>query len=594
MPQALVGVIVKLGVSKLVATIAANVIVAAATTAITSLLFKPSVPKPDASERELKSPTPPRIYVLGKRRVFGSSMLFVNTTDSETVDVWAYCEGPIHAVAQVYLNDDPVTITAGSVQPLPDESYAGNKVLAGYNLGAFTETAHAPVVARVPDWTVNHRGDRIVSGYLVKQAVKADEFLEVYPQGDGVTMSLVVEGRLCHDPRNPGSNPLDPATWSYTDNAALHLLWYFMTYRSFDYATRIAPRLSMWISAADDCDVAMPLKDGGTEPKYRGCVMFSAEVEPKDIEEQFRQCFDGWTGRDENGCVLVYSGKVTAPTFSVGPGMILDYEVQSFVESENTLNEIIVRHVSEPHDFNMVEPTPWRDDGDILDRGMIVSATAEYQVPSHTQARRLAKRQLARANAFNRGKVMLNHLGREAANHRFVALKIVEAGATFFDGIVEIISAERDYETSGVTLDWISVDVNTDDWNPATEDGEPAPTATKTYLSPLEAPTIISASADFSDIGQSDDLGGSSVKGVRILIAANGPIRDDLTWYARWRVNSGPWSERQYGDADPGPGVSLVTDYVPYGTMVEVQVSYGTGDGRTSAWSLSKDVDTSP
>lgn len=594
MPQALAGVIVKLGVSKLVATIAANVIVAAATTAITSLLFKPSVPKPDTSERELKSPTPPRIYVLGKRRAFGSSMLFVNTTDSETVDVWAYCEGPVHGVTQVYLNDDPVTVTGGIVQPLPDQAYAGGKVLAGYNLGGLIETAHAAVMAKVADWTSNHRGDGIVSGYLIKQAVKADDFLEIYPQGDGVTMSLVIEGRFCHDPRDSASNPLDPSTWQYTENAALHLLWYFMAYRGFDYATRIAPRLSMWIEAADDADTPMPLKAGGAEPKYRGCVMFSAEVEPKDIEEQLRQCFDGWTGRDENGCVLVYSGKVYPPTFDVGPDMILDYEVQSFVEGENTLNEIIVRHISEAHDFNMVEPTPWRDDDDILERGIVVSATAEYQVPSHTQARRLAKRQLARANAFNRGKVTLNHKGREAAFHRFINLSIVEAGTTFFSGIVEVIAAERDYETSGVTIDWVSVDANVDDWNPVTEDGEPAPTTTKTYLTPLAAPTIISAVADFSDIGQSDGIGGGSVTGVRVLIAADGPIRDDLTWYARWRVSSGPWSERQYSDADPGPGVSLVTDYVPYGTTVQVEVAYGTGDGRTSPWSAPEDVDTSP
>lgn len=594
MPQALAGVIIKLGVSKLVATIAANVIVAAATTAITSLLFKPSVPKPDSSERELKSPTPPRIYVLGKRRVFGTSMLFVNTTDSETVDVWAYCEGPVHAVTQAYVNDDPVNIAGGAVQALPDGAYKGGKVLAGYNLGALTEVAHAPVVARVPDWTANHRGDGIVSGYMVKQSVKSGDFLEVYPQGDNASMSLVIEGRFCHDPREPSSDPYDPTTWPYTNNAALALLWYFMVYRGYDYETRILPRLGMWIAAADDCDVAIPLKDGGTEPKYRAAVMFSAEVEPKDIEEQIRQCFDGWTGRDENGCVMVYSGVVTNPTFNVDPSIITDYEVQTFVESENTLNEIILRHVSEDHDFNMVEPTPWRDEDDILTRGLIVSATAEYQVPSHTQARRLAKRQLARANAAKRGKVTLNYKGRDAAGHRYINLEIVEAGAVFFSGIAEVIAAERDYETSGVTLEWVSVDGNVDAWNPATEDGEPAPTTSKVYLQPLATPTIISAYADFSDIGESGGIGGGTVTGVRINISADGPIRDDLTWYTRWRVGSGAWSERENTDADPGPGVSLVTDYVPYGTTVTVEVAYSVGDGRTSPWSDPEDVSTSP
>jgi hypothetical protein len=78
-----------------------------------------------------------------------------------------------------------------------------------------------------------------------------------------------------------------------------------------------------------------------------------------------------------------------------------------------------------------------------------------------------------------------------------------------------------------------------------------------------------------------------------VLIAATGPDRDDLTWSGRWRVGtSGSWNEREYADADPGPGVSFLTEFVPIATNINVQVAYSVGDGRLSPWSDSSVVNT--
>ena len=126
MPQAIAAQLVAWGVSQAVASIAAYAVTTAATYFASGLL-RGGPPKPDASEREHKSPTPPRIHVLGARRVFWSAMLYTNTSDSETVDVGAFCDGPINAVLQPYLNDDKVTISGGYVQPLSDGSYDDNK-----------------------------------------------------------------------------------------------------------------------------------------------------------------------------------------------------------------------------------------------------------------------------------------------------------------------------------------------------------------------------------------------------------------------------------------------------------------------------------
>lgn len=576
MPQVIAGQLVALGLSKLVATVAAYAITAVATSFVSGLL-QGGPPKADASERENRGPKPPRIHVLGARRAHGSSMLFTNTTESETVDVWAYCEGPINAVVQVYLNDDKVTIAGGFIQALSDGSYANNTVLAGYNLGPIPNVAHAPVVARVPAWTNEHRGDGIVSGYLIKTGVKSKNFLDIYPQGDNVPMSLVVEGHFCHDPRDPGSDPYDPATWPYTENAALHLLWFKSVFKEEDYAAKFAPTEQYWIDAADDCDLAMTLAAGGSEPKYRSCVMFPADADPSAIESELLGAFDGWVAPDENGCWKVYSGKLYTPTVTIGPDKIIDYELQEFVEDENRINEILVRHVSADHDYNEVEPEAWRDESDIEARGKAVSTTLNLQVPSHTQARRLAKRRMARDAAPQRGTVRVVFSARDALAERYINLVIEEAGVTFFSGTVEVLGGERDFETGGATIEWIAVDPNVDAWNPASEDGQPAPTAAKYYLEPLATPTINSATL---------------VDG-QAHIDATGPDRDDLTWYTRWRLDgSTAWTEQCTEDADAGAPVLLIIGVVPADTDIEIEVAYSVGDGRVSPWSSTASLGT--
>lgn len=568
-------------------SILATLLVTAATAVATqfvSSLLTGGPPKTDATERELKSAKPPRIHILGRRRSHGNSMLFTNTSDSETVDVWAYCEGPVSGVAQVYLNDDKVTISGGVVQPLSDGSYSGSRALAGYNLGENPNVAHAPVVSRVPDWTSDHRGDGIVSGYLVKLSVKAKDFLNVFPQGDNVSMSLAIDGHFCHDPRDPGSDPDDPSTWPFTDNAALLLLWFKMVFLGKDYATAIAPVEQYWIDAANVCDEVQSLDAGGTEPRYRGWIMFPADADPVAVQDQILATFDGWTAEDENGCIKVYAGKLYTPTVSVGWGQIVDYELQEFVEDENRVNEILVRHVSEDHDFNEVEPEAWRDEDDITERGKLVSEPLDLQVPSHTQARRLAKRRMARSNAPQRGKVRVVFSARAALAERYINLTIEESGETFFDGVVEVLGGERDPETGGAVIEWVAVDPDVDDWTPALDDGEPAPSASKFYIPPLETPTIASAIADFNG----DD--------VTLTITANSPYpdRDDLTWLARWRaVGATGWGgDLEFSDIPAGATVQLVTDLVPLDGNVEVQVAYRVGDGRQSDWSDSMQVTT--
>lgn len=542
----------------------------------------------EAAERSIKSPTPPRVRCRGRRRLFGSQMLFDTASNGTTVDVWAFNDGPGNVTGH-YLNDEPVTVVGNVVQPGEDGRYGDlspPKVRVGTSSGAPTETAFAAIVSLVPDiWTTNHRGDGIVAGWMTKAPVKSEDFLTVYPQGDNVALSLVGEWGKCFDPRNPAHDPLDRSTWTYAENAALHLLDHYLSDRGYDYAAKIAPVVQFWIDAANICDEPVPLAAGGTEPRYRACVAYDFTKAPADVVSELLSCFDGWTGQDENGCQIVYAGKVYAPTVTIGPDQIVGYSHQEFVEDEDRINELVLQYVSDQHDFNTVEGQAWRDEDDISARGKINSDGLSLQAPSFPQVRRLAKRSMARRCAAHRGTVITTIEGKAILGKRYINLHLEEAGAVFYSGIAEIIGAERDYDTGGLSFTWLSIDPNVDAWNPATEEGEPAPVGSRVAQQPLAAPIINSAEPQF----ESEDTV------ARALLDIEGPDRTDLTWFARWRLDGDvSWNEAGYADLDPGTPVSVLTGMLPLNADVEIQAAYGVGDGRKSPWSATVEVDTTP
>lgn len=545
-----------------------------------ALLSSPRVQKTEATERTVKDPIPVRVRGNGKRKLFPSgTALFETASDGTTVDVWMYHDGRINAVTGIYINDKLASVDgSGFVQQFADKSFQSNHVRVGWTLGQVTETAFAPVIAKVPGlWTSAHRGDGIASGYMLKFPEKEKAFLETFPQGDSVSMALLMELAPVYDPRAPGQDPYNPLTWAYSDNAALCFLHYLMTQRGLDWTTQCQPQLPRILAAINDCDVVQPLYAGGSEPRYRCCVVYKADEKPSTIISEYLACFDGWYCLNERNELILYSGRTYAPTVTLGPGNIASYTHQGGVAAEDRINQVQITYVSDLHDYAIVDAQPFRDEDLISDMGVENTGSVTAQTPSFTQNRRLAKRLMARSNTPYRGSVITTFSGRAAMGERFVNLDLPEVG---FSGVVEIVSSPViDMRTGGVTFDWVAADVNVDAWNPATEDGEGASVGNRVALAPVAAPSVISAVSIFTPLTD----GGT---GVRVEIEASGPNRNDLTWYARWRVEGAAvWNENRYDDIDPGPSVILLTGFVPTQEEIEVEVAYRLGDGRLSPWS---------
>ncbi|MYL97076.1 hypothetical protein GR702_04720 [Novosphingobium sp. FGD1] len=563
--------------------------IAAAAALALATLFKPKGPKPEQQERAIKTALPPRVSAYGTVRLYGAYILYQTNEDGYACDAWAFHDGKVYRILRHYLRDIQVTVTGGWVQKKDGEFGGGDTIQIGTRLGLPTETAFSELISRLPSvWTANHRGAGVVTGCMISKPVKAKNFNDVYPAGgpDANVLSIVVDAQHVFDWRDPTQDPEDPDTWKWSDNAALCTAHYYMNRAYKDWATHFLPTLEYWTAAADDCDSLVPLKAGGTEKRYRVALAHKHTDAHKVTIGNLLACWDGFVAPRADGALVAWSGRYVDPDPDdlIGPDEIVSYSWDYGVVDEDQFNEIAVSYLSADHDYTTVDATAWQDMDAISAAGEIKSTALENSVPSHGQARRLAKRLMAKTMAQHRGSVTTNAKGRKIRGKRFIPLHLEEAGTVFFSGTAEIVRLRRNLQTGGVTFDWIAANPNIDAWNAATEEGEPAPIGNRVAPQPLETPTISTAAAELD----------STATGARIRIMVEGYDRDDITWYARWRATTdASWNEQEYSDVDPGPAALLVTSVVPVDIAVDVAVAYSTGDGRVSPWSEASSVSTS-
>ncbi len=565
----------------------------------------PGAPKPDTTETAIKTSRPPRVSAYGRSRLYGAYVLYETATNGTAVDVYAVHDGELDGVEQNYLGDEVVTLTGTTVNEGADGRYRDGAVNI-YSTDGSVPGAGFPALTSILGsvWTAAHRGDGVVALALTAKSVKAKHFQETYPSSTVPVPSIVARWQRCPDPA--AVDPLDEGGWTWTENPVRQLLHYKLVregprpalaksdpgypaalaaLRAEWWARKIAPTLQYWIDAAADCDSPVPLTAGGTEPRYRSAVAHKHTDEHKGPIANLLATFDGWIAPRSDGALVVYSGRYYAPDpidDLIGPDEIVSYSWEGgAVDDGEAVNEVVCSYISAEHDYNVVETDAWRDETDITRRGRVLSAPLEAQIPSHGQARRLAKRRISRALAVNRGTVTTNIAGRKARGKRYIWLRLAEAGTVFYDGPAEILSLTRSVR-GGVTFSWVAADPNVDNWNPAAEEGEPAAKGNRVAPQPLTAPAISATSVLFD------------TDGARIELTVDSPDRDDLTWYVHWRVaGAGVWGpDEEYSDSDAGASVTLISGLVPTEASIEIQVAYQTGDGRFSEWSATETVNT--
>jgi len=550
-------------------------------------LAQASTPDIETAKASLKQTIPPRIHGYGYRRLGGSFLLW-EAKNNYAYDVVAVHHGRIASVDEIWLHDKKLNFVGGGVGGWVAKSaeYGGGDsdlIHVEYRLGAATETPYGAIVSALSSggtWTSACRGDGIATLGADYHHAKKENLLKDFPNGGLLQWSMVGWLSPVWDPRDPGQSRTDPSTWTATGNLARQILdfcWNAPGGMRMDYEAEIEPLLAGWIEEMDICDEAIPLKDGGTEPRYHGGGFHALAADPQDFLDKMLAACDGRLCRDEFGVWRLWVGKVRIPTVYLTDEDIADYDIQGDASAFDVVNEIAPTFVSAAHGWTMVEATPWRVTEDVTARGQPFSTPMPLDcVDSASHARRLAKREALRQLAETRGTLVGRLSAARAMGQRWIGLDLADLG--YEAAVVEIQKGARtSFARSAVDLPFSLVDFAVDDWDPDTEEDGSGTAPPRPGAGELAVPGIASAAPFWGALA-----GGY---GARLRIQATGPARDDLTWLARWRVTGGDsWNTGQYPDIDPGADIIMETAFVPTETLVECQVAYVTGGGVQSAW----------
>lgn len=495
---------------------------------------KPKIPKAADGKVGLRQATAGRISGYGRARIAGVYMCY-EERGGASYDVLAFHDGRIDGFERYFLHDDEVTVASGVVQATTEGAYGGGAVRLRTTLGLPRETAFAETVAGIGDiWTANHRGDGVASLELVCRGVGQGDFSRIYPNGLPQP-SAVARLQRVFDPRDPAQSYANPATWRWSDNPILALL-HFLTDSNagmgFDYARRIAPAIDSWKTAADVCDEPVPLAAGGAEKRYRCGGWFFHDTDPVEVIDMLLTTCDGWLAPRGDGSLLVRAGKFTEPTVVFETQHIVEFSTQRFVADEDAVNELIVGYTT-PTNYSDVEAPAWIDQADKDARGKDrISSVEATWVQSGTQARRLAKRTVLRANAPCRGWIRTNLFGLTALGERYIRIRNPTI-TSLADITAEIVRIEFDLANMTVLIEYVQIGPEIDVWTPSQDEG---PGEATVSVPGAQAPDGIIGASVAGFFEYVDPLSGAL--GVRIRYRFTPPARDDLGFLIQTNIVS--------------------------------------------------------
>lgn len=553
---------------------------------------QPGVPKPSEAggTQAMKQAIAPRPFGYGRCRLAGAYMLYESDA-LYSYDVVALHQGRIGGIVHYFLNEDLVWLNASSyVARIADPSTGSrygtsvqpiSNVLIEHRLGLGTETAYVEVVSALPElWSNDHRGDGVASLLLrCKRTDGVAEFTTAFPRGLP-KLSVVADLAPVFDPRNPAHDREDPDTWAVSSNSVLNLLDYLTNPErggpGQDWDVLVQPVLAALMAEADICDEPVTRADGSTEPRYTCNGRAFLNTDPADVQAAILATCDGWMCERGDGTLALTVGKYRAPTVTIAARHILGLSVERGVPDEDVVNEFQITWTAPGNDYREAPGAPWRDLASIAEIGRVRSRPLQLTwVQSHSQARRLAKRAMARQTASLRGTLLVSLFGVRALGERWLRVQDGDT-ADLSDAVVEVTRAKVDLANARVELDYVLVNPNEiEAFDAAQEEGE-----TPTFDSRL-TPTPTGATWSAS--------GGA----IRVLINEPPGARTDLTFAVEYKLAAADtWTRQVFTTpVDLGATLQMTTAVVPAGTYDVRIASIGAGaGGALSPWTTEDSV----
>lgn len=543
---------------------------------------KPRVPSIKASDgqQSIRQAVTERRKSYGKVQT-GGAVWWFDSADGYFYMGLALNHGEIDSIVGYFLEDTEVTVSGNDVTSEPYFKDGNHYVRIFTRLGLSTESKYTQINTAFGVDDV--RGDGMATALIVSEGPPSESFREIFPTGAPPQFRMRYRATKCFDPREAGHDNDDASTWEWTNNPVLCLLDYMKSEDGHRIPySRILPNIAEWKAAADICDEAINLNAGGTEERYRMGGTYALTQDPKDTLQSFLSTFDGWVYQKFDGSIGIKAGKYSTPTVTVPDSAILGHEMRRGRDPMYAVNEVQALYTSPSHDYQDQDADPWRDALAISQDGEVRPLRIELPwVQSHTQCRRLMKRQYLRASAEWTGTIVTDMYGLLAAEERYIYVTIEELGID--SESFEITSYSFNPANMTVEIGISSLTSAIDVWDPATEEGTP-PGASVGYTdSGISAPT---------DVGTSI-LYNSSIDGVYAVISWDSAW-SSATYEAQYKRNSDTaWTSIGVSTGQTSAVTGILDEGAVYNFHVRAFAPGGTASDFTNGADATATVDAS-
>lgn len=541
-------------------------------------LNKPKTPKPEDVQNNIRNAISPRVRHYGREKV-GGTIIFIESKDGNLHKVMAMGHGQADAIEEYWVDSQLVTPSSdGWVRQKPWDQGNGLSLRIHTRIGLPTETPYEGMRSAFPEWTANHRGDGILSLYAYQGAVKADQFQERFPNGTGTIYRLVIRGSRVYDPNAGGQLITDETTWNWSDNLARIALDY-MHHRDgmrIPLSLLTTPlAMAGWRQAVNDCNDPIPLKGGGTEPRYRAWGSYTLEERPADVLNRILVSAEARLVPTPDGGLTIDVGKWNAPTVTIDSSCIISFDgVGRGRDIRNTANIINAIYTSPAHDYQSTDAQPWQDDEDVSQRGEIATAVEFIMSPSHSQCRRLMKITAYDANPSWVGTFVLNLKGLRIIGERVIRIVYPEFG---IDAFFKIKDA-RFLIGEGAALIGVQVDVTSTtelayQWNAAVDEGT-APAADDVTVD-----RDVPLPSNFAVVIERQNIGGTTIAVAKATW--NTPSSNALQMQVQFKRHSeAEWTDFNVNQDETFSRTGALLDGEDY----DFRARYRTLAGRTGDW----------
>lgn len=380
---------------------------------IASLLFRPDQPKPSDGQVEVKQAVPSRFWHYGRVKVSGP-LAFYESRNGALYKLVMLSTRPVDAIEHVFMNDVAVGIRSDGAVVSGSPTVGGSGEFYAYinqSTGAADQGPSGLLRFNFPDaWTADHRlqGTAYIVGQFIAPAI--EYFQSAYPNGEP-SLAATLRGVQVYDPRN--------GTTYWSDNAALAVLDYLTHPDGYDRPmSRI--NLQSFIDYAWLCD---DMVNG--QRRYRIATTVDLTESRKDVLQRLLEACDASLYMSPNGQVSISGGRWEEPT------VVIDADLGHIITADfsppgamDRYNELVIQYREPSLGHVENEATPWEDPLDIAQSGQVISQNINlFQVPSQSQARRLAKIRMARDNADWTAEIVTNLAGLNCIGERIIRLR---------------------------------------------------------------------------------------------------------------------------------------------------------------------------